>query len=252
MKTVLIISSVLLFCYICVSLLLYIFQRDFLYFPSPNIDHSFERFSLSNEGEKLKIIVLNKGNTKALIYFGGNAEAVVGNADEFSTYFTDTTTYLVNYRGYGGSTGKPTEAGLYADALAVYDHIKSEHSEISVVGRSLGSGVATYLAANRDIENMALITPYDSILNIAKVNYVLFPVSLLLKDKYDSASRAAAIKSKVLVIAAEQDAVIPISNTQKLVDAFKDDQVELKVIKNTGHNDVSNSPEYFKVLRDFL
>ena len=252
MKTVLIISSVLLFCYICASLLLFIYQRNFLYFPSPNIDHSFERFSLSNEGETLKIIALNKGNNKALIYFGGNAEAVVGNADEFSTYFTDTTTYLVNYRGYGGSTGKPTEAGLYVDALAVYDHIKSDHSEISVVGRSLGSGVATYLAANRNIENVVLITPFDSILNIAKANYALFPVSLLLKDTYDSASRAKTMQSKVLVIAAENDVVIPMRHTQKLIDAFNDKQVQVKVIKNTGHNDVSNSPEYFKVLRDFL
>ncbi len=252
MKLALTIPIVLLICYICASLLLYLYQRNFLYFPTPNYDHSFERFSLASEGETLNIIVLNKGNTKALIYFGGNAEAVVSNADEFATHFPNTTTYLVNYRGYGGSTGRPTEAGLYADALAVYDHIKSEHAEISVAGRSLGSGVATYLAANRPIENVALITPYDSILNIAKANYALFPVSLLLKDKYDSASRANTIQSKVLVIAAENDVVIPMSHTQKLIDAFNDDQVQVKVIKNTGHNDVSNDPEYFQTISDFL
>jgi fermentation-respiration switch protein FrsA (DUF1100 family) len=89
-------------------------------------------------------------------------------------------------------------------------------------------------------------------LNIAKANYFLFPVKLLLKDHYDSVSRAKAVTSKVLVIAAENDAVIPMFNTQKLVDSFRDDQVELKVIKKTGHNDVSNSAEYFKALRNFL
>ena len=252
MKLALIISSVLLFCYICASLLLYLYQRDFLYFPTPKYQHSFERFSLASEGEKLEIIMLNKGNAKALIYFGGNAEAVVANAEEFSSNFSESTTYLVNYRGYGGSTGRPSEAGNYADALAVYDHVKKDHSQISVAGRSLGSGVATYLAAHRPVENVALITPYDSILNIAKANYSLFPVKLLLKDVYDSASRAKTIQSKVLVIAAENDVVIPMLNTQKLVDAFRDDQVQLKVIKNTGHNDVSNSAEYFKALREFL
>jgi fermentation-respiration switch protein FrsA (DUF1100 family) len=132
MKVALIITSVLLICYICVSLLLYVYQRTFLYFPSQNFDHSFERFSLASERETLEIIVLNKGNSKALIYLGGNAEAVVANAQEFSSLLSATTTYLVNYRGYGGSTGKPTEAGNYADALAVYDHIKKDHSQISV------------------------------------------------------------------------------------------------------------------------
>ena len=98
MKLTLTISSLLLVCYICASLLLYIFQRDFLYFPSPKYDHSHESFSLSNEGETLEIIVLNKGNAKALIYFGGNAESVVTNAEDFSSNFSDTTMYLVNYR----------------------------------------------------------------------------------------------------------------------------------------------------------
>ena len=252
MKLALTISSVLLICYICASLLLYVYQRTFLYFPSQNFDHSFERFSLSNEGETLNIIVLNKGNTKALIYFGGNAEAVVGIADEFATHFPNTTIFLINYRSYGGSSGMPTETGNFSDALAIYDHIKKDHSQISVAGRSLGSGVATYLAANRPIENAALITPYDSILNIAKANYSLFPVSLLLKDRYDSVSRAKAVTAKVLVLAAEHDVVIPMFNTQKLVDAFKEDQVELKVIKNTGHNDVSSNAEYFKALREFF
>ena len=252
MKLALAISSILLICYICASLLLYVYQRTFLYFPSQNIDHSFERFSLSNEGETLKIIVLNKGNSKGLIYFGGNAEAVVGNADEFATHFPDITTYLVNYRGYGGSSGMPTEAGNFSDALAIYDHIKKDHSQISVAGRSLGSGVATYLAANRPNENAALITPYDSILNIAKANYSLFPVSLLLKDRYDSVSRAKSVTAKVLVLAAEHDVVIPMNHTQKLVNAFKEDQVELKVIKNTGHNDISSKAEYFEFLRDFF
>ena len=202
MKLALIISSILLFCYICASLLLYIYQRNFLYFPTPKYEHSFERFSLASEGETHEIIMLNKGNAKALIYFGGNAEVVVANAEEFSSHLSETTIYLVNYRGYGGSTGKTTEAGNYADALAVYDHVKKDHAQISVAGRSLGSGVATYLAANRNVEKVALITPYDSILNIAKANYSLFPVTLLLKDVYDSASRAKTIQSNILVIAA--------------------------------------------------
>lgn len=241
-----------LFCYLLIAILLYVFQRQFLYFPTTTYEHSFERMSLSSQGEALEIIVLNKGNDEALIYFGGNAEAVVANGQEFSSNFSDVTTYLVNYRGYGGSSGKPTEVGNYADALTIYDKVKESHTDISVAGRSLGSGVATYLAANRRIENVILITPYDSILSLAKKQYSIFPIKFLLKDHYDSMSRVKDIKSKVLVITAESDQVIPMSHTQNLIKEFQNDQVSLKVIKGAGHNNLSNSSDYYKVIRDFL
>ncbi len=253
MKTALVnISFLLLFCYLGASILLYVFQRDFLYFPTEEYDHPYERMSVSSEGEKLEVIVLNKGNAKALIYYGGNGEAVVANAEGFVSNFSDVTTYLVNYRGYGGSSGKPTESGIYKDALAVYDQINETHTAISVAGRSLGSGVATYLAANRPVESVVLITPYDSILNVAKNRFSMFPVKLLLKDHYDSLSRAKDIKSNILVIAAEHDQVIPMHHTQRLVDGFRQDQVLLKVIKNSGHNDLSNSADYYELLKNFI
>lgn len=246
------IACVALFIYLLLTFLLYLFQRNFLYFPTDQYDHPFDKMEVSSENETIEIIILNKGNDKALIYFGGNAESVVANAHDFSTNFSDITTYLVNYRGYGGSTGKPTEDGNYADALAIYDEINKSHSQISVIGRSLGSGIATYLAVNRSIEKIALITPYDSILNVAKSNYFVFPVKFLLKDVYDSASRAKDIKSNVLVISAQNDQVIPRFHTQNLIDAFETDQVLLKVIENTGHNDISNNTEYYEVLRDLF
>ncbi|MFK8021285.1 MAG: alpha/beta hydrolase [Pseudomonadales bacterium] len=245
-------TYVALFAYILAAILLYSFQRDLLYFPSAKYDHEFERFSISSNDETLEIIVLNRDQPKALIYFGGNGEAVVAKAKEFSSELSGVTTYLVNYRGYGGSSGKPTESGIYADALAVYDHLKGSHTQFSVAGRSLGSGVATYLAANRPIESLALITPYDSVLDVAKHKFKMFPIKLLLKDRYDSLSRVERIKSKVLVIAAEHDRVIPMRNTQRLVDAFESDKVVLKVIDDVGHSSLSISPEYYQALRDFM
>ena len=253
MKQVLLsLCFILAFCYLCAVIFLYIFQRTFLYFPTDKYQHPYERMSVFSNAETLEVIVLNKGNSKALMYFGGNGEAVVSNANELSTNFSDVTTYLINYRGYGGSTGEPTESGIYQDALAVYDQIKESHTHISLVGRSLGSGVATYLAANRAIEKVALITPYDSILSVAKNKFYLFPVKFLLKDHYDSQSRAKNIESEILVIAAQYDEVIPMSHTQSLVDEFRSDQVVMKVIKNVGHNSLSNSSEYYLALRNFI
>lgn len=238
--------------YLLVAVLLYVFQRNFLYFPSAQYNHPYERISVLSQGETLDIIVLNKGQSQALMYFGGNAEAVVANAEEFADQFPGVTTYLVNYRGYGGSSGKPAESAIYADALAVYDHVKQRHDQISVAGRSLGSGVATYLATQRAIESVVLITPYDSVLSLAKSRYAIFPVKILLKDHYDSLSRVDDIQARILVIAAEHDEVIPMIHTQRLIDAIGKDRVVLKIINGSGHNDVSGSAEYHAAIRSFL
>ncbi len=240
------------FCYCSITALLYIFQRNLLYFPTPKFDHPFEEIQFQNQGETISVISLNKNNDKALIYFGGNGEAVVASADELKSAFPDFTIYLLNYRAFGGSTGKPTEKEIYADALALYKIIKQKHTNISVIGRSLGSGVATYLAANRNIHKTVLVTPYDSILNIAKKQFRFFPVKLLLKDKFDSLSRVNSISSKVLVIAAEHDEVIPMENTENLVNKFPNEQIRFKLIYGSGHNNLSISKEYYSAIFNFL
>ncbi|NKB37950.1 MAG: alpha/beta hydrolase [Gammaproteobacteria bacterium] len=252
MKILLGIGSIVLFAYIGASVLLYIFQRDLLYFPTEKYEHPFDRFSISSQGETIELIVLNKGNSKALLYFGGNGEAVVANAEAFLSIFSDLTIYLVNYRGYGGSSGKPTESGICADSLTIYDEIIEHHTQLSVAGRSLGSGVATYLAAERTIESIVLITPYDSILNVVKTRLPVFPVKLLLKDHYDSLSRVKNIQSKVLVIAAEHDQVIPMKHTQRLIDEFGSGQTRLKIIRNSGHNSLSINDDYLLSLKEFV
>jgi fermentation-respiration switch protein FrsA (DUF1100 family) len=254
MKTATSLFLIAFAAYLMAIVLLYVLQRQLLYFPSPRYEHPFERFTVSSQGETIEVIVLNRGQDNALLYFGGNAEAVVANAQEFTSAFADTQTtlYLVNYRGYGGSSGTPNESGIFADALAVYDHIESSHSGISVAGRSLGSGVALYVAAQRSVQGVALITPYDRIVDVAQSKFPLFPISVLLKDHYDSLSLAKAVTSNLLVIAAEHDEVIPMRHTKRLLAVFDKERVVLKVIENAGHNDLSNSPKYYAALRDFL
>lgn len=247
--------SLLIICvclYLVACALLYFFQRNLLYYPTSKYNHPFTEIQYENEGESLSSIVLNQDNEDALIYFGGNGEAVVANASEFTEAFSAKTVYLVNYRGYGGSGGVPTERGIFSDALALYDELKTKHKLISVAGRSLGSGVATYLAANRPVDKIILITPYDSIENVAKANYGIFPVGLLLKDKYNSISRVKDIASQVLVIAADNDRVIPMRHTDALVNEINKDLVQFEIIKNSGHNDISDSDLYYELMRDFL
>ena len=87
----------------------------------------------------------------AIIYFGGNAESMAQSSDEIARQFPAFTVYLMDYRGYGRSTGEPSEEGLYSDALKLYDTMKSKYESISIGGRSLGSGIAVYVASQRKV-----------------------------------------------------------------------------------------------------
>ncbi|MCF6253315.1 MAG: alpha/beta hydrolase, partial [Thiomicrorhabdus sp.] len=186
---------VILLVYIALSAYLFFAQRSFLYFPPPPSQHGYPEETFQLETARVQVIVLNEGQQHALLYFGGNAEAVEHNAPEFIQHFPNHTIYLVQYRGYGNSTGKPTEANLYADALAIFDRIKQRHTRISVVGRSLGSGVATFLTAQKLVQTLILVTPFDSIEAVAQKTFPFFPVSLLLQDKYNSLERAKTIQT---------------------------------------------------------
>ena len=248
LKTTLIILGLYSFS----SLWLFIKQRDMMYFPTPEAHVAqAEAIWLENQQHKLKIWQLNSGDS-AIIYFGGNAEGVENNIPLFSQIFSGRTVYLVNYRGYGGSSGKPTEQALFADALAVYDYVKQRHGNISIIGRSLGSGVASYVASRRDIEKLALITPYDSIKNVAQSHYPIFPVKWLLKDAFDSLSRATEISSPTLILMAEFDQVIPRKHSEKLAAAMQHVELQTHVLTATGHNDIGFSRDFARHLQTFL
>ncbi len=246
------ISIFLLIGYIGTGLYLYFNQKSFLYFPTPNVNTPYIQMTLHNEGESIHIIVLNKGHKNAIIYFGGNAESMAQSSYEIASQFPEYTVYLMDYRGYGGSTGEASEEGLYSDALNLYDTVKSKHDCIAVGGRSLGSGIATYVAAHRKISILALITPFDSIINVAQEMYPIFPISFLLEDGYDSLSRIKQIKAKTLIIVAQNDNVITRERTQKLIDAFDIGQLQVRIIPNRGHIDVSSDSTYYKIMQDFI
>lgn len=247
--------------YLLACLGLWAQQRRLLYFPTPeaalpNVDIT----TLENDGEQLKIIRLpptaSVDNHLAILYFGGNGEAVELNIPEFTDQLSNSplgsTVYLMNYRGYGGSSGKPTEQGLYKDALALYDSVKERHTNIAVIGRSLGTGVATYVAANREVSKLALITAFDSIVSIAVDRFSVFPVRLLMQDQFSSINRTSQIKAPTLLLTAGADTVVPRQHTERLKSAFPNGQVEETLFPGKHHNDLQTDPEYYDTLVNFL
>jgi pimeloyl-ACP methyl ester carboxylesterase len=221
-----------------------------------------QAITIDNNGVKLNGWVLNPGKAKAVIYFGGNSELITHRSGYFETVFADYSVYLVDYRGYGTSEGSPGEAEFYSDALAIYDHINRDHisrdqinesmPSITAYGRSLGSGVAVYLAANRPLERLILLTPYDSIAEVAQKIYPLFPVRWLIKDRFDSASRAADISIPVLIASAELDRVIALEHTLALRQRFSRARLVYQQIKGAAHNDIIDFPQYRELVESFI
>ena len=241
-----------LFAYVGFGALLYIYQNSILYHPTPKIQTSYGGFTLKNVEAKVYVHVLNEGHKSAILYFGGNGESMARSSDYIAKQFPEFTCYLLDYRGFGSSTGKPSQQALFSDALALYDKVKGQHKDISIGGRSLGTGVAMYVAAHRHIRKLALITPYDSIASVAQERYPLYPASLLLKDKYDSLGMVGQVKAPTFIVMAENDKVIPRNHTQRLIDAFQKEQLKVTIIKNRGHMDISSDKRYYKIMQDFI
>ncbi|WP_223890736.1 alpha/beta hydrolase [Sulfurovum sp. TSL6] len=245
--------AVLSIAYVLMCFLLFLFQRQMIYLPTSEVSVRDTAYTVLDTGEvRIKVWTLNPGKEKALIYFGGNAENVAYNIDDFRTLFADRTVYLVNYRGYGGSSGSPYEEGLYSDALFVYDHFIKQHSALSTMGRSIGGAVATYLASKRDVDKLILVTPFDSAVSVGKKLYRFFPMDLIVKERLDSAGRANKITTDTLIIVAANDRIIPYENTQNLIDSFKYREIEVVRLSDVGHNTVHHHPDYKKVIASFM
>lgn len=233
---------------------MYLRQRDLLYLPqATRVDQSQTDFAFRRHGVTLRGWVVNPGQDRALLYFGGNAEAVQLNRDNFARWFPRHTVYLVAYRGFGASDGSPTETHLVGDALALYDRVRRTHRGAvpDVLGRSLGSGVASQVASRRPVRRLALITPYDTIASVGQAHYRWLPVGLIAKDRFDSVSHLASYKGPLLVVRAGRDTVIPPANTQRLIDSLAQ---RPKVVEVAGadHSSITLDPAYARALTRFF
>jgi fermentation-respiration switch protein FrsA (DUF1100 family) len=116
----------------------------------------------------------------------------------------------------------------------------------------LGPGVGRDVAAKRVGAKLAKIHTFVIIVNVADARYPIYPVRLLLRDKYDTVSRVKQIKAKTFIVIAQNDEVIPRERTEALIKAFYPEQLETAVIKNRGHSDISSDERYYKIMQAFI
>ena len=243
----LLISLALGYLGLCVAL--FLGQRRFIYFPPATAPGAGATITYPLAGARIVVSTRPLEGTEALLYLGGNAEDVSLNMPSFSTAFPHHALYLPHYRGYGGSSGTPSERALFADALALFDDVHARHTKVTVVGRSLGSAVAVYLAARRPVARLVLVTPFDSLQALAARQFRLLPVEWLLLDKFESWRYAPLVQAPTLLIAAEDDEIVPRSSTERLRSRFRGGLASFAVLSGTTHNNLESNPQYLRLLR---
>ena len=241
--------------YAAVCALMYFKQRELVYFgeytraDAATTDYALRR----DDGVVLRGWTSNPGRRDVLLFFGGNAESVDAARDEFAAWVPDRTGYFVAYRGYGASDGTPARDAIVADALALYDDVVARHpgAKVAVVGRSLGSGVAAQVAARRPVDRLVLVTPFDSLGDVAAAHYPWLPVRLLLTERYDSAAALAGWRGDVLVVRGGRDTVIPPERTDRLVAALPP-SARVIAVADAGHDLHLATPVVREALAAFL
>jgi pimeloyl-ACP methyl ester carboxylesterase len=242
------ILSIVVGVYVGLCGVMYFMQRSMIYMPTPATASHDGAIVLDVPGATLRISSQPHDGPKAVLYFGGNAEDVASSVPELAAAFPDRAIYALHYRGYSGSGGTPSEAAFRSDATAVFAMVHARHPDVLVIGRSLGTSLAIQLAAEQPVSRLVLITPFRSILEIARRVVPFLPVRWLLRDPYQSWRYAAKVPCPTTIIAASHDEVVPAVDTRQLFEDFKPGVATFIMIQNADHNSVSLTPEFWDAL----
>ena len=229
--------------------LLYVSQRALQYFPErvrtapaeAGLPEAVEVMLDTVDGERVVAWhVPPREQQPVVIYFHGNGASLRWRVDRFRALIADGSGLVaLSYRGYGGSSGRPTEAGLINDALAAYDFARGRYQPQRIVlwGESLGSAVAVALAAEHPVGHVILQSPFTSALDIATHRYWFVPVRMLMKDQFRSDLRIGKITAPVLVLHGDRDTVVPIRLGERLFDMINAPKRFVR-FPGIGHNDL--------------
>ena len=240
-------------------LLLLFLAQDVLLFIGrgiPSAPNGLEAHEVRIEREEARLQAWHVTRPSArwtLVYFGGNGEEA-SRALPGLMQIGDHNYLAANPRGYGDSTGRPSESALVEDAVATLDWLwrdgaVSPRSTV-LVGRSLGSSLAVHAAARRDVAGVVLLNPMDSIAEVAASHYPIFPVRTLIRHKFDSAAVAGKVTAPTLVFKAERDAVVPHKHTDALM-AVWPVAANVVTLRGTTHNAML-TPRFFAAVNDWL
>jgi len=222
----------LVFFFVLLLIIVFFFQGNLLYHPTTDnyLQNQAEREPA--EIEKVKITTKDKINLigwfynrnleefKTILFFHGNAGSLENRTYKLNHFKNLNLNFLIiAWRGFSGNKGKPNEMGLYEDAKSAIKWLKAKgikEKNIILYGESLGTGVAVEVAQNKNYAGVILESPFTSMVNMGKKYYPFFPVSLLLKDKFESYKKINNIFVPVLIMHGKVDKIVPYDMGEKM------------------------------------
>jgi fermentation-respiration switch protein FrsA (DUF1100 family) len=250
MNVLISLGSVALGLYLVVAVSAYVFQRRLIYYPDPiyttpadeDLDGVEEIRLATPDGETLIAWHARaEAGRPTILYFHGNAGDLASRAPRLQRFAGGGLgVFMPAYRGYSGSTGSPSEAALVADAQLAYEHLRKSGipaGRIIVYGESLGTGVATQLAASREIGALVLDSPYTSIPDVGRWLYPFLPVETLTIDRFESKRYIGQVKAPILILHGTNDNTIPIELGRNLFQLAPEPK-EMAELKGAGHSDI--------------
>ena len=253
------------FC-IGVLSLLYVFQEKMIFFPGKRIVDTPQTIGLQYEDvylvtdDEIKIhgwYIPHPDAKATLLFFHGNAGNISHRLDSISIFHElDLSVFIIDYRGYGKSTGRPSEHGTYRDAQAAWDYLVDERrirpDEIIVFGRSLGGGVAAGLAARVSPAAVILESTFTSIKELGKHYYPYLPVSWIARVRYPVDEDISSFNCPVLVIHSEQDDVVPFRHGKSLFENAPEPKMFLPISGDHNTGFLMSGDAYVEGMKRFL
>jgi len=258
--------GIMLLIYALLMLFLFIFQSRLFF--SPRYYRDEERFrdleefltplALPAEDETLLEGILYepaKVSSKIILYFGGIQQDSVALVEKFATHYPDMNFISYNYRGYGKSEGKPSQSKLFVDAMHIYDDLMIRYEyrpeDIILMGYSLGSGIASFLGSQRQVKEIMLIAPYDSIYEVLKKRYPFSGIHWVLHQKFPSVDFIPHINVPVHIYAASDDRVVNIKHA-RMLKTYVNNLAGFYEYGNVGHNDILFNPDVVSHIKETL
>jgi len=242
-------------------------ENFFVFFPDATFDFTPQDLRLNHknvyfnteDGKKLYGWFFPlKGDFPVILFCHGNAGNISHRLDNVRLLLEQNLqVFIFDYRGYGKSTGRPSEKGLYRDGLAAYDYLTQKErlppGRISLFGRSLGAAVAVEVALRRKVRSLIIESPFTSTKDMAKTMILFRIISPLLPANYNNLKKISRLNVPKLVIHGEADRIVPFSMGRKLFEAAREPKF-FYPLKEAGHNDtyLVGGEKYFKTVSAFI
>jgi pimeloyl-ACP methyl ester carboxylesterase len=248
---------------VTLSILVYFFQEKLIFKPEKlkqdfkfKYDVPFKEYFFDIEpGVRINGLHFYRENPKGLIlYFHGNSRSIKGWAKYAKDFYRyDYDVGLVDYRGFGKSTGKRSEKDMLSDMQFIYNKLKERYSEdyLIVYGRSLGSGFATKLASDNNPRYLILDSPYFNFTRVLERFFPILPIRFVLRFKLRTDKWITKVKCHTYIIHGNRDRLIPIRHSEAL-QKINPGKITLIRIQGGGHNNLPSFDEYHNFIRDIL